>query len=123
MRHDGDRAAILAPQGLDYIIAFLGAVQAGFIAVPLSVPQFGVHDLRVASALQDSAPVALLTTSSVVTDVNKYASSQLGRQGPAVIEVDLLDSDSTRDLDTTDHSRLGPRTCSTRLAPPGLRRG
>ena len=104
----GDRAAILAPQGLDYIIAFLGALQAGFIAVPLSVPQFGVHDLRVDSALQDSAPVALLTTSSVVTDVNKYASGQRGRQGPAVIEVDLLDSDSTRDLDTTDHSRLGP---------------
>jgi long chain fatty acid CoA FadD26 len=33
----GDRAAILAPQGLGYIIAFLGALQAGFIAVPLSV--------------------------------------------------------------------------------------
>jgi long chain fatty acid CoA FadD26 len=58
------------------------------------VPQFGVHDLRVASALQDSGPVALLTTSSVVTDVNKYASGERGRQGPAVIEVDLLDSDS-----------------------------
>jgi len=40
----GDRAAIMAPQGLDYIVAFLGALQAGFIAVPLSVPQFGVHD-------------------------------------------------------------------------------
>ena len=37
----GDRAAILAPQGLDYIVAFFGAMQAGFIAVPLSVPQFG----------------------------------------------------------------------------------
>jgi long chain fatty acid CoA FadD26 len=65
----GDRAAILAPQA-SHIRAFLGALQAGFIAVPLSVPQFGVHDLRVASA-QDSAPVALLTPSSVVTDVNR----------------------------------------------------
>ncbi len=34
----GDRAAILAPQGLDYIAAFFGAMQAGFVAVPLSVP-------------------------------------------------------------------------------------
>ena len=34
----GDRAVILAPQGLDYIAAFLGALQAGLIAVPLSVP-------------------------------------------------------------------------------------
>src|SRR5271167_583879 len=34
----GDRAVILAPQGLDYVAAFLGALQAGMIAVPLSVP-------------------------------------------------------------------------------------
>ena len=34
----GDRAVILAPQGLDYIVAFLGALEAGLIAVPLSVP-------------------------------------------------------------------------------------
>ena len=34
----GDRALIIAPQGLAYIVGFLGAMQAGFIAVPLSVP-------------------------------------------------------------------------------------
>ena len=104
----GDRVAIMAPQGLDYIVSFLGALQAGFIAVPLSVPQFGVHDQRVASALEDSMPVVLLTNSSAVADVNKYASGQGGRPAPAVIEVDLLDFDETRVLDTTDHSRLGP---------------
>jgi len=104
----GDRAAILAPQGLDYIVAFLGALQAGLIAVPLSVPQFGVHDERVASALRDSTPVALLTMSSTVGDVNKYAVSQGGRPAPAVVEIDLLDFDSTRKLDMTDQSRPGP---------------
>src|SRR5687768_17369951 len=31
----GDRAVILAPQGLDYILAFLGSMQAGLVAVPL----------------------------------------------------------------------------------------
>src|ERR1700678_3351887 len=40
----GDRAVILAPQGLDYIVGFLAALEAGFIAVPLSVPLFGAHD-------------------------------------------------------------------------------
>lgn len=29
----GDRVAILAPQGLDYVVAFFGAVYAGTIAV------------------------------------------------------------------------------------------
>jgi long-chain fatty acid adenylase/transferase FadD26 len=104
----GDRAAILASQGLDYVVAFLGALQAGFIAVPLSAPQFGVHDMRIASALQDCGPVAMLTTSSAVADVVKYASRQRGRPAPALIEVDLLDLDSTRSPDTTDHSRPGP---------------
>src|ERR1700737_1912452 len=65
----GDRAAILAPQGLEYIVAFLGAIHAGFIAVPLSVPQFGVHDQRVISALQDCAPSVILTTSSAAGSV------------------------------------------------------
>src|SRR6476469_2569444 len=90
----GDRAAILAPQGLDYIIAFLGALQAGFIAVPLSVPQFGVHDLRVDSALQDSAPVVILTTSAVVGDVTQYVLGHGGHSAPSIIEVDSLDLDS-----------------------------
>ena len=103
----GDRAAILAPQGLDYIISFFGALQAGFIAVPLSVPQVGPHDQRVASALEDSMPVVLLTNSSSVGEVNKYASGQAGRPAPAVIEVDLLDFDETRVLDTSDQSGPG----------------
>lgn len=34
----GDRAMIIAPQGLEYIVAFLGALHAGVIPVPLSVP-------------------------------------------------------------------------------------
>jgi long chain fatty acid CoA FadD26 len=43
----GDRVAILAPQGLEYVVGVLGAMEAGFIAVPLSAPQFGAHDERV----------------------------------------------------------------------------
>ncbi len=53
----GDRVAILAPQGLDYVVAFYASLQAGMIAVPLSVPMFGVHDQRVESALGDSHAV------------------------------------------------------------------
>jgi long-chain fatty acid adenylase/transferase FadD26 len=94
----GDRVAILAPQGLEYITAFLGALQAGFIAVPLSTPQYGIHDDRVSAVLRDSQPVAILTTSSVVGEVTKYACAQGGQPAPFVIEVDLLDLDSPRQL-------------------------
>jgi fatty acid CoA ligase FadD28 len=90
----GDRAVILAPQGLDYIAAFLGALQAGLIAVPLSVPQVGAHDERVNSVLRDTSPSVILTTSSVVGNVTEYAQPQCGESAPSVIEVDLLDLDS-----------------------------
>ncbi|MFS0896203.1 AMP-binding protein [Mycolicibacterium litorale] len=89
----GDRAAILAPQGLDYIVAFFGALQAGLIAAPLSVPQYGVHDERISSVLRDCAPSIILTTSAVATEVARYALSGGGRAA-TVVEVDSLDLDA-----------------------------
>lgn len=85
----GDRAVILAPQGLPYIVAFLGAIQAGLIAVPLSVPQPGSHDERVAAVLADTAPSVVLTTSAAAATVGDY----LHPAAPAVVAVDALDLD------------------------------
>jgi long chain fatty acid CoA FadD26 len=104
----GDRAAILAPHGLDYIAAFLGALQAGFIAVPLSVPQFGVHDERVSSAIRDAQPIVLLTTAAVVGEVRKYAQPLAGQPAPFVVEVDLLGPDSMGDVHSDAALHSGP---------------
>jgi len=104
----GDRVAIMAPQGLDYVVAFYAALQAGMIAVPLSVPMAGVHDQRVESALTDSTPSVLLTTSVAVADVNKYANPRGGRPAPSVIEIDVVDVDATRAPAEIDDSRPGP---------------
>jgi long-chain fatty acid adenylyltransferase FadD28 len=90
----GDRAVILAPQGLDYVVAFLGAMQAGQIPVPLSVPLGGVSDERVSSVLRDASPTVVLTTSSVADTVAGYVKSQSGASVPTVVEVDLLDLDA-----------------------------
>ena len=89
----GDRAVILAPQGLDYIAAFLGALQAGFIAVPLSVPLGGASDERVRSVLRDASPSVILTTSAVMGNVAEYVEPQPDGPAPSVVEVDLLDLD------------------------------
>ena len=35
----GDRAILLFPQGLDFIVAFLGCMIAGLIPVPLMIPR------------------------------------------------------------------------------------
>jgi long-chain fatty acid adenylyltransferase FadD28 len=88
----GDRAVIFAPQGLDYITAFLGALQAGFIAVPLG----GASDERVNAVLHDASPSAVLTTSCVVGNIAEYVESKSGETTPSIIEVDLLDLDSKK---------------------------
>jgi long chain fatty acid CoA FadD26 len=86
----GDRVAILAPHGLEYIVGFLGAMTASFIAVPLSVPMFGTHDERVSGVLKDSSPAAILTTTAAVDAVVGCA-REVARPMPEVIEVDALD--------------------------------
>jgi fatty acid CoA ligase FadD28 len=90
----GDRAVILAPQGLDYIVAFLGALQAGRIAVPLSVPLGGVSDERVDSVLRDASPSVALTTSAAAETVEQYVRSHSDASVPSVVAVDLLGLDS-----------------------------
>ncbi|MGB3485606.1 MAG: AMP-binding protein [Mycobacterium sp.] len=85
----GDRALILAPQGLDYIVAFLGAMHAGAIAVPLSVPYAGSHDDRVSAVFADTQPTVILTTSAAASTVAEY----VGDSGATVIEIDSLDLD------------------------------
>ena len=90
----GDRAVILAPQGLEYVVAFLGALQAGQIAVPLSVPLGGAADERVSAVLRDASPSAILTTSSVAGNIAEHIRLKPGESAPSVIELDLLDLDS-----------------------------
>ena len=90
----GDRALILAPQGLDYVLSFLGALQAGLVAVPLSVPYGGAHDERTISVLADTSPAVVLTTSAVIDNVSASVQSQHGPSAPSIVEVDLLDLES-----------------------------
>jgi fatty acid CoA ligase FadD28 len=126
----GDRALILAPQGLDYIVGFLGALQAGLVGVPLSVPVGGAHDERTISVLADTAPSVILTTSAVVDTVAEYAQPSEGRPTPAVVELDLLDLDTRQRSvrpgsngagnDPSDFVYLQYTSGSTR-APAGVR--
>lgn len=88
----GDRAVISAPQGLEYIVGFYGALEAGLIAVPLSVPLGGVSDERVDSVLHDAAPAVVLTTSAVVDNVSRQL--QASDSSTPVIEIDSLDLDA-----------------------------
>ena len=90
----GDRAVILAPQGLEYVVAFLGSMQAGLIAVPLPLPHRGSHHERVSSVVADTSPSVVLTTSAVAEDVGDYVDQSRMDTAPRIVEIDSLNLDA-----------------------------
>ncbi|HQE15570.1 MAG TPA: AMP-binding protein, partial [Mycobacterium sp.] len=118
----GDRALIVAPQGLAFIVAFLGAMQAGFIAVPLAVPVPGSHDERLRAVVTDTSPAVVLTTSGVFDIAAQHVDD--GAAVVAVIAVDNLDLDTSPTIspevpDGPDIAYLQYTSGSTRL-PAGV---
>ena len=89
----GDRAVILAPQGLDYILAFLGSMQAGLIAVPLPLPHRGSSHDRVSAVFDDTSPAVVLTTSAVAEDVADYLDGAQLEAVPKIVEIDSMNLD------------------------------
>jgi fatty acid CoA ligase FadD21 len=90
----GDRAVILAPQSLDYVVAFLGAMQAGLIAVPLPLPHRGSTHDRVSTVFEDTSPAVVLTTSDVAEDVGDYVDQSRLGTAPKMVEIDALAPDA-----------------------------
>lgn len=121
----GDRVAILAPQGLEYITGFFAALKAGTIAVPLFAPELQGHAERLDTALRDARPTVVLTTAAAVDVVRSFlASRDVGALEPAVIVVDdVPDGEGTAfaavELDVDDVSHLQYTSGSTR-APVGV---
>jgi fatty acid CoA ligase FadD21 len=120
----GGRAVILAPQSLDYVLAFLGSMQAGLIAVPLPLPHRGSSHDRVSAVFADTSPSVVLTTSEVAGDVGDYVDQARLANVPKLVEVDSLDLDvdlgpsiETADFPTTAYLQYS--SGSTRL-PTGV---
>ena len=81
----GDRVAILAPQGIDYVAGFYAAIKAGSIAVPLFAPELPGHAERLETALLDSQPTLVLTTTAARDAVEKFLTGLPRAARPHVI--------------------------------------
>ncbi len=117
----GDRVAILAPQGLEYVAAFFAAVKAGTIAVPLFAPELHGHAERLETALRDARPAAILTTSASADKVRDFLVHFAFARSLPVITVDDVPDDAADtfvpvDLEVDDISHLQYTSGSTR--PP-----
>ncbi|MGV0874878.1 fatty acyl-AMP ligase [Mycolicibacterium sp. XJ879] len=117
----GDRVAILAPQGLDYVAGFYGAVKAGMIAVPLFAPELQGHAERLDTALSDARPAAVLTTRAAADAIEAFLIQRTLRPRPVLIVVDEIpdsvgETFSPVNLDVDDVAHLQYTSGSTR--PP-----
>ncbi len=86
----GDRVAILAPQGLDYVTSFFGSIQAGNIAVPLFAPELPGHAERLDAVLTDALPAVVLTTTAAADAVQKFVRLMPRENRPRIIAVDAI---------------------------------
>ncbi len=86
----GDRVAILAPQGLDYIVAMYAAVYAGCIAVPLFDPDEQGHSDRLHAVLNDCRPAAILTVGPSAPGVREIFRDLPAPQRPRIIAVEAI---------------------------------
>ena len=86
----GERVAVLAPQGIDYVAGFYAAIKAGTIAVPLFAPELPGHAERLDTALRDSEPTVVLTTAAAKDSVENFLLSVAQVQRPRVIVIDQI---------------------------------
>ena len=86
----GDRVAVLAPQGLDYVVSFFAAVYAGAIAVPLFDPEEPGHTDRLHAVLGDCKPSAILTASQSAAGVRNFFRALPAAERPRIIAVDAV---------------------------------
>jgi fatty-acyl-CoA synthase len=120
----GDRVAILAPQGLDYVIGFFAALKAGNIAVPLFAPELPRHTERLNTVLDDAQPAVILTTAAASEAARTFVRTRPRTRRPRVIAIDDVPNSVGAtfvplQLDTEDIAYLQYTSGSTRI-PTGV---
>jgi acyl-CoA synthetase (AMP-forming)/AMP-acid ligase II len=122
----GDRVALLHEPGLDFVVAFLGAVVAGLVPVPLYPPEpVNVKSTvrRLLSILSDCEARAILTTNRGAQSLPAHLSEAAG-----AIDVPLVSTSGI--APAQDDGRAAPRgrdtaflqyTSGSTSAPRGVR--
>ena len=96
----GERALLLYPPGLEYIIAFMGCIYAGVIPVPAYPPQSSQmkrHLPRLQSIFTDAQPCVILTTSSLLANCELAFPKTAGASPKHWLVTDTITDDCAND--------------------------
>jgi acyl-CoA synthetase (AMP-forming)/AMP-acid ligase II/acyl carrier protein len=120
----GERALLLHPPGLEFVVALLGCFYAGVVAVPFYSPKLGRRDPRSLDVLRDAGARFALTTGSILGGLDRALrhSPELGQlrwiahdELPADVSPDQsailwsVDPDSLAYLQYTSGSTRSPK--------------
>ena len=67
----GQRALLIYPAGIDYIVAFFGCMYAGVVAVPAYPPRPNRSLERIETILSNCQPKIALTTAAVLESIER----------------------------------------------------
>lgn len=90
----GERVLLLYPSGLEYIVAFLGCLYAGVVAVPMYPPRFVRSDRswpRLLAIKHDTRASTVLTISALLHNTETLFKELLGVQGLQFLTTDTCD--------------------------------
>ena len=76
-----ERALLVYPPGLEYIVAFFGCLYAGVIAVPVYAPhraRFERSSNRLRTITEDARPLAVLTTTTLIEPAETMFAANAG---------------------------------------------
>jgi acyl-CoA synthetase (AMP-forming)/AMP-acid ligase II len=115
----GDRAVLVFPPGLEFMVAFFGCLIAGIIAVPMMMPRRNSTRDSSAAILANCEPVIALTTSAFTlrTDLQarfernglQWLAVDLGTDGPADAGLKQPEPDDLAFLQYTSGSTSDPK--------------
>ncbi|GAA0939209.1 fatty acyl-AMP ligase [Actinocorallia libanotica] len=90
----GERAALLLPQGLDYLTAMCGAFASQIVAVPLFSPDLPGNADRLIRAYSDAEPAVIVTVRAALPYVEKFLDEHEVPRPRGIVLSDELDPES-----------------------------
>jgi amino acid adenylation domain-containing protein len=91
---EGDRALLLYPPGLDFIVAFFACLYARVVAVPAYPPRPRREQPRLRAIVQDARPKVVLTTRALLAESAEILRREPSLQEPAWLAMEQADGEA-----------------------------